>query len=250
MDLLTSFPILLVDDELNDETAAGRVTRELVDHLRADGTPVLTATDLTDAEQMLSSDATLSGLVIDWDTHHGGAEDPGGSPTATLAASRTEALIGKLRVLRPTLPIFVLADRSAVDELPAGLLAQIDGYSWKLEDTPAFVASRIESARRAYLGELLPPFFEALVDFTQNARYSWHTPGHSGGTAFLKTPVGAAFHAFFGENTLRSDLSVSVGELGSLLEHSGPIGAAEKDAARIFGAYRTLFVTNGTSAAN
>ena len=35
-------------------------------------------------------------------------------------------------------------------------------------------------------------------------------PGHSGGTAFLKSPVGAAFHEFFGENTLRSDLSVSV----------------------------------------
>ena len=86
--------------------------------------------------------------------------------------------------------------------------------------------------------------------FTEEARYSWHTPGHSGGIAFLKTPVGSAFHEFFGENTLRSDLSVSVGELGSLMEHSGPIGEAEAQAARIFGADRTMFVTNGTSTAN
>ena len=118
-------------------------------------------------------------------------------------------------------------------------MREINGYVWKLEDTPAFVAGRVEEARREYLAPLLPPFFDALVRFTQEARYSWHTPGHSGGTAFLKTPVGSAFHEFFGENTLRSDLSVSVGELGSLLEHTGPIGEAETQAARIFGADRT-----------
>ncbi len=130
------------------------------------------------------------------------------------------------------------------------MVREINGYVWKLEDTPSFVAGRVEEARREYLAPLLPPFFDALVRFTQEARYSWHTPGHSGGTAFLKTPVGSAFHEFFGENTLRSDLSVSVAELGSLLEHTGPVGEAEAQAARIFGADRTLFVTNGTSTAN
>jgi arginine decarboxylase len=49
---------------------------------------------------------------------------------------------------------------------------------------------------------------------------------------------------------LRSDLSVSVGELGSLLEHTGPVGAAEAQAAQTFGADLTMFVTNGTSTAN
>ena len=34
------------------------------------------------------------------------------------------------------------------------------------------------------------------------------------------------------------------------MEHSGPIGEARAQAARIFGADRTLFVTNGTSTAN
>jgi len=130
------------------------------------------------------------------------------------------------------------------------LLRIVTGYVWKLEDTPAFIASRVEEARREYLDPLLPPFFGALVRFVQEGRYSWHTPGHSGGTAFLKSPVGTAFHEFFGENTLRSDLSVSVGELGSLLEHTGPVGAAEAEAASTFGADRTMFVTNGTSTAN
>jgi lysine decarboxylase/arginine decarboxylase len=255
MHLLDSFPILLVDDELRDETAAGRATRALVDHLRADGTQVVTAADLDDAEQIVRSTSTLSCLLIDWDTHHAPAIHDGGSTavlevTASGTTGRTEALVELVRERNQTVPIFLLADHTTAEMVPTEILRVVTGYVWKLEDTPSFVAARVEEARREYLEPLLPPFFGALVKFVQEARYSWHTPGHSGGTAFLKTPVGAALHEFFGENTLRSDLSVSVGELGSLLEHSGPVGAAEAEAAKTFGADRTMFVTNGTSTAN
>ena len=68
--------------------------------------------------------------------------------------------------------------------------------------------------------------------------------------AFRKSPVGQLFYEFFGENTLRSDISVSVGKLGSLLDHTGPIAEGERNAARIFGADETLFVVGGTSTAN
>jgi arginine/lysine/ornithine decarboxylase len=47
------------------------------------------------------------------------------------------------------------------------------------------------------------------------------------------------FFDYFGENLLRSDLSISVGDLGSLLDHTGPIGDHETYAARVFGAHRT-----------
>jgi arginine decarboxylase len=250
MQLLRSFPVLLVDDELGDDTAAGRSTRALVDHLLADGTQVITATDLDDAAQIVASTPQLSAFLIDWDAHHtadGAIHDRG---VLTVAKWRTETLIKHARERNRDLPILILADRSSVEDVPMDVLRMSNGYVWKLEDTPAFIAARVEELQREYLEPLLPPFFGALVRFTEEARYSWHTPGHSGGTAFLKTPVGAAFHAFFGENTLRSDLSVSVGELGSLLEHTGPVGEAEREAARTFGADRTMFVTNGTSAAN
>ena len=49
---------------------------------------------------------------------------------------------------------------------------------------------------------------------------------------------------------MRSDLSISVGALGSLLDHTGPIGEHERYAARVFGAHRTYCVTNGTSMSN
>jgi arginine/lysine/ornithine decarboxylase len=62
--------------------------------------------------------------------------------------------------------------------------------------------------------------------------------------------VGRIFFDYFGENLLRSDLSISVGALGSLLDHSGPMGEHERYAARVFGAHRSYCVTNGTSMSN
>jgi len=58
------------------------------------------------------------------------------------------------------------------------------------------------------------------------------------------------FHQFFGENMLRADVCNSVDELGQLLDHTGPVAASERNAARIFGADHLFFVTNGTSTSN
>jgi arginine decarboxylase len=68
--------------------------------------------------------------------------------------------------------------------------------------------------------------------------------------AFLKSPVGQMFHQFFGENMLRADVCNAVEELGQLLDHTGPVAASERNAARIFLSDHLFFVTNGTSTAN
>jgi arginine/lysine/ornithine decarboxylase len=65
--------------------------------------------------------------------------------------------------------------------------------------------------------------------------------------AFLKSPARIAFFDYFSENLLRFGLSISVSELGSLLDHTGPIGESKKYAARIFGVHRSYTVTNGAS---
>ncbi|GLV80162.1 arginine decarboxylase [Streptomyces hygroscopicus subsp. hygroscopicus] len=121
---------------------------------------------------------------------------------------------------------------------------------WPLEDTPGFIAGRITSAARAYREDVLPPFFRALRRFDDAHKDSWHTPAHSGGVAFPKSAAGRAFHDYFGERLLRSDLSISVEELGSLFEHTGPIGEAERNAARVFGSDSTYFVLHGDSTCN
>jgi arginine decarboxylase len=58
------------------------------------------------------------------------------------------------------------------------------------------------------------------------------------------------FHQFFGENMLRADVCNSVDELGQLLDHTGPVAASERNAARIFSCDHLFFVTNGTSTSN
>jgi arginine decarboxylase len=58
------------------------------------------------------------------------------------------------------------------------------------------------------------------------------------------------FHQFFGENLLRADVCNAVEELGQLLDHTGPVAASERNAARIFNVDHLLFVTNGTSTSN
>ncbi len=49
---------------------------------------------------------------------------------------------------------------------------------------------------------------------------------------------------------LRADVCNAVDELGQLLDHTGPVAASERNAARIFNCDHLYFVTNGTSTSN
>ena len=69
----------------------------------------------------------------------------------------------------------------------------VDEFIWTLEDTAAFVGGRVVAAIRRYLEAMLPPMAAAMMKFTRDYEYSWHTPGHQGGIAFLKSPVGRVF---------------------------------------------------------
>ncbi|MBO4675120.1 MAG: hypothetical protein J5601_03425 [Elusimicrobiaceae bacterium] len=96
----------------------------------------------------------------------------------------------------------------------------------------------------------LPPFYKALKAFAKKKNTLWSTPGHASGYGLKASPAGRNFYEFFGHNLFLSDVSSSVEELGSILEHQGPPAEAEKRAAEAFGADTTFFVLNGTSTAN
>src|SRR3990167_2543140 len=101
---------------------------------------------------------------------------------------------------------FAQQQTRASRHVPNDILRELHGFIHMFEDTPEFVARHIIRETRAYLDGLSPPFFRALVNYAQDGSYSWHCPGHSGGVAFLKSPVGQMFHQFFGENMLRADV--------------------------------------------
>ncbi len=231
------FPVLFVAGPQR-RRAASQTLRRIVEELVVLGHRVVEAQTLTDGRALVSSDPSFGAVILDWDvTEHDGEVDARG----VLEASRR---------LSDRLPVFLMLDHGDAAELPLDVLEEVREVVLVLEDTPAFIAGRIDFAWRRYVETLLPPFFGGLVEFANTYEYSMHTPGHAGGTAFRKTPVGKAFYDFYGENLFRTDLSVSVPELGSLLDHSGRVDEAERNAARIFGADMTFFVLNGTSTAN
>jgi arginine decarboxylase len=106
------------------------------------------------------------------------------------------------------------------------------------------------SAIERYVQGLLPPFTAALARYDRDREYSWAAPGHQGGVAFLKSPIGRMFFDFYGENLFRTDMGIERAALGSLLGHLGPIGESEQYIARVFGAHRSYSVLTGTSGSN
>lgn len=232
----------IIDDTINTDTPHGRTIRRIVDELRDFGVDVATVASPEDARSAYSNLPAVDCILINWNL--------GGDTRKMKDAAR--GLIHGIRKRNDDIPIFLMAEPfvEPPEDLPVDMIREINEFIWIMEDTTEFIAGRIRAAAKRYHDRLLPPFFGELVRFSRDFEYSWHTPGHAGGTAFRKSPAGRIFHDFFGEQLFRSDLSISVGELGSLLDHSGPVGDAERYAARVFGADRTYFVTNGTSTAN
>jgi arginine decarboxylase len=232
-----SLRALVVDDELASPTAEGRAARALVQELQGRSIEVVEAASAEDGMSVIVSDSAIHAILMDWTLGEDGH-------------ARAKCLLKFVRARNDKIPIFLMAERGEASAIPIDVMEMVDEFIWTLEDTAAFVGGRVAAAIRRYLETMMPPLAAALMKFSQDYEYSWHTPGHTGGTAFLKSPVGRIFFDYFGENLLRSDLSVSVGALGSLLDHTGPIGEHEKYAARVFGAHRTYCVTNGTSMSN
>lgn len=231
--------VLVIDDELKQDSAEGHAVRAMVRGLELRNLDVVQAYSAADGMSAVSSDAAIHTVLMDWTLGDDDANH-----------EKAKALLEYIRERNDRIPIFLMAERRDSAKLTVEILQRVDEFIWTLEDTASFVSGRVEAAARRYIEELLPPMAAALGRFGRVHEYSWHTPGHTGGTAFLKSTVGRVFYDYFGENLFRSDLSISVGDLGSLLDHSGPIGESEKYAARVFGAQRTYCVTNGTSTSN
>jgi lysine decarboxylase/arginine decarboxylase len=234
--------VAIVDDVHKTDTPQGRAIQRIIDGLREFGIRVGAVASPGDARAAYSALPEIDCILINGNL---------GGDTSGKCRD-TETLIHEIRARNEKIPIFLMGEPTTAPPvaLTISMVREINEYIWVMEDTPAFIAGRIRAAANRYRDHLLPPFFKEMVKFSKDFEYSWHTPGHTGGTAFLKSPSGRAFYRFFGEQIFRSDLSISVGELGSLLDHSGPVGEAERYAAKVFGADMTYFVTNGTSTAN
>src|SRR5580765_2086721 len=240
MEFSQAFPVVIIDEDYEGQQAAGRGMRQLAAAIEGQGFRVVSGISYADARRL----ATVFNTESCWLVSVDGAEAKDGQWEIL------EEVLAAKRNRNSRLPIFLFGDELTAEMVPASVLKHANAFMRLFEDSPEFLARTIARSAELYLERLAPPMFKALMDYTLHASYSWHTPGHGGGVGFRKSPVGQMFYSFFGENTLRSDVSVSVGALGSLLDHTGPIAAGERNAARIFGSDETLFVVGGTSTAN
>jgi len=235
------WPVLIVSGQFHDATDEGTRLNELVLELEEEqNCSVIPSFTYEDSQEIFISRSDLGVVVIDWDLPLEGIEE----------FMTAQELIELIRYRNKTIPILLLTDRLGMEDIPVEVLKLIDGYLWKTADTIEFLAGRIEMHLLRYMESIYPEFFKTLVKYSEEYKYAWHTPGHMGGEGFLRSPAGVALHKFYGENTLRSDLSISVPELGSLLNHEGVVGDAEKNSARVFGADQTYYILNGTSNVN
>lgn len=205
--------------------------QELSKRLGAMDFRILYPEDADDLLGLINNNAKICGVILDWDSYN-------------------LSLTQQISALNDRLPMYMFANKnSALDLTLRDLDANMHFFEYAL-DVACDIANKIQQATEAYYDKILPPLTKALFNYVNAGKYTFCTPGHMSGTAFQKSPVGSLFYDFFGANTMKSDISVSVTELGSLLDHSGPHREAEEYIARTFNAERSYMVTNGTSTAN
>ena len=237
------FPVVIIDEDFRSENQSGLSIRALAQAIEKEGIEVLGVTSYGDLSSFAQQQSRACAFILSVDD-----EELANEEEETIAELR--AFVEEIRFRNAEIPIFLHGETRTARHIPNDILRQLNGFIHMLEDTPEFLARYIAREARAYLDSIVPPFFRALTHYAADGSYSWHCPGHSGGVAFLKSPIGQMFHQFFGENLLRADVCNAVDELGQLLDHTGPVGASERNAARIFNADHLFFVTNGTSSSN
>jgi arginine decarboxylase len=237
------FPVVIIDEDFRSENSSGLGIRVLAKAIEDEGVEVLGVTSYGDLTSFAQQQSRASAFILSIDDEEIAEEKP-------EAIDQLRSFVEEIRHRNEEIPIFLHGETRTSRHIPNDVLKELHGFIHMNEDTPEFVARLIIREAKAYLDSLPPPFFKALTHYAADGSYSWHCPGHSGGVAFLKSPVGQMFHQFFGENMLRADVCNAVDELGQLLDHTGPVAASERNAARIYNCDHLYFVTNGTSTSN
>jgi ornithine decarboxylase len=230
------FKFLISSPAFDEKGLEGQRLQQIATEIEALGFAVLRARRPGDAELAVQTDAAIGCIVVDW-----GKQGLLGKSAQLISLVRSRGL---------EVPVLVLVRRKRLEDIPVEVLNNVDGYIFLAEETPDFIARNLASHLRNYAETLRTPFFGALLDYSEQGNQLWTCPGHNGGIFYSRSPIGRIFFEHLGPAVFRDDIDNSVLELGDLLTHEGPALQAQKEAARIFGADRTYFVLNGTSASN
>ena len=184
------FPVIIIDEDFRSENASGLGIRALAKAIEEESIEVLGVTSYGDLSSFAQQQSRASAFILSVDDE----EFVGEEAKATIQELR--GFVQQIRFRNADIPIFLYGETQTSRHIPNDVLRELHGFIHMFEDTPEFVARYIVREARAYLDGLAPPFFRALTHYAQDGSYSWHCPGHSGGVAFLKSPVRHMFHQF------------------------------------------------------
>ena len=205
--------------------------KELESALVAQGFQIIWPQNSVDLLKFIEHNPRICGVIFDWDEY-------------------SLDLCSDINQLNEYLPLYAFINtHSTMDVSVQDMRMALWFFEYAMGQAED-IAIRMRQYTDEYLDNITPPFTKALFTYVKERKYTFCTPGHMGGTAYQKSPVGCLFYDFFGGNTLKADVSISVTELGSLLDHTGPHLEAEEYIARTFGAEQSYIVTNGTSTSN
>ena len=142
----SAFPILVVAGP-ERERLAGETLRRIVAELGALGHEIVRSSSMTDASGLVASDPSFGCLLLDWNLDQASGRHP------------AEAVLKRVRRHNVAVPVFLMVEREDLEAIPLAVEEMVQEYVLVFEDTPSFVAGRIDYAWRRHTENLLPPFF-------------------------------------------------------------------------------------------
>lgn len=223
------YSVLIIDNDL-------KFLDVMLQKLASQGMTVIGCSSFESACEKLKDDGTIHAILTEWSVSIGQNDK-----------KRIEGIemFKTFIALRNEVNIFIHTAITDIRKLSTNGL--IDGYFFKDDVVYGDIVNKITAAVSK---KNSAPFYNKLVEYAKKSKDSWHTPGHASGNSVKNSPYVKDYYEFFGENLFKSDVSVSVPELDSLLHPTGVIEEAQELAASAFNARYTFFVTNGTSTAN
>ena len=133
--------VLLIASELGGtNSVSDRAMERLCNAIGEEGYEVVRTSTPEDGLSLVKSDPSHSAILLDWDLEQEHQFDE-------RAALK---IIRAVRRRNKKVPIFLIADRTMVSELPLEVVKQVHEYIHLFGDTPAFIANRVDFAVARY----------------------------------------------------------------------------------------------------
>jgi len=147
--LAQQFPVLVIAQVTGDTTVT-RSAEAIRDALKDRDIHVVFAPGLEDGEIAVSSDPSYSCIILSWRLCKEAPEDA--LRIIQLARRRTEGV-----------PILLSMNSASRSPVPLEFAENMDAFIWLPEDSPQFIAGRIEAAARRYLDSIKKVADSALI---------------------------------------------------------------------------------------